>query len=31
MASDVLSKRKLGSTQLRVTELGFGAGPLGDF
>jgi D-threo-aldose 1-dehydrogenase len=31
MASDILSKRKLGSTQLRVTELGFGAGPLGDF
>jgi D-threo-aldose 1-dehydrogenase len=31
MASDVLSKRKLGSTQLRVTELGFGTGPLGDF
>jgi D-threo-aldose 1-dehydrogenase len=31
MADDVLPKRKLGSTRLQLTELGFGAGPLGNF
>jgi D-threo-aldose 1-dehydrogenase len=31
MANDVLPKRRLGRTRLELTELGFGAGPLGDF
>ncbi|HEX5078108.1 MAG TPA: aldo/keto reductase, partial [Geminicoccaceae bacterium] len=31
MASDVLPKRRLGRTRLELTELGFGAGPLGNF
>jgi D-threo-aldose 1-dehydrogenase len=31
MASDILPKRKLGDTALYLTDLGFGAGPLGNF